>query len=311
MARAQGARAVLALGVESTYGTPPAPGTYFRMPFASSTLGADQPLLASELLGQGRDPVAPVLDAVTADGDVVVPIDHHAIGFWLKGAFGEPVTTGSDPWTHTFESGSWSLPSFAIEVGMPEVPLFSMYAGCRVDTLSWTMQRSGLLTGTVRLVVQGETNETSTQVGSAPTLFERRFGHVNGSVSRDGTPLGNVVSAECSYQNNLDRIETIRADGLIDGADPSMAAMTGRIEVRFADTVLLDQAADGDPCELEFSWSQGDTSLTFTVPSVYLPRPRRELRGPGGVMAMFEWQASVGDSEPMVTAVLVNNRATY
>ena len=35
-------------------------------------------------------------------------------------------------------------------------------------------------------------------------------------------------------QNMLDRIETIRDWGEIDGADPSAAALTGRIEARFA-----------------------------------------------------------------------------
>ena len=45
----------------------------------------------SELLGYGRDPLAPIKDAVTADGDVVVPIDAEAFGFWLKAAFGEPI----------------------------------------------------------------------------------------------------------------------------------------------------------------------------------------------------------------------------
>ena len=37
------------------------------MPFASTSLGAEQPLLNSELLGYGRDPLAPIKDAVTAD----------------------------------------------------------------------------------------------------------------------------------------------------------------------------------------------------------------------------------------------------
>ena len=74
MARAHGARAQMALAFETVYGTAPASG-YRTVPFASTTLGAEQPLLASELLGQGRDPLAPIKDAVTADGDVVVPID--------------------------------------------------------------------------------------------------------------------------------------------------------------------------------------------------------------------------------------------
>ena len=60
------------------------------MPFASTTLGSEQPLITSELLGYGRDPLAPIKDAVTADGDVVAPIDAEAFGFWLKAAFGAP-----------------------------------------------------------------------------------------------------------------------------------------------------------------------------------------------------------------------------
>jgi len=50
MARAQGARAQMALAFETTYGTPPASG-FTKMPFASTSLGAEQPLLNSELLG--------------------------------------------------------------------------------------------------------------------------------------------------------------------------------------------------------------------------------------------------------------------
>jgi len=94
MARAQGARSLMAAAYETSYGTPPLSG-YMQMPFASTSLGAEQPLLGSELLGYGRDPLAPIKDAVTADGDVVVPIDAEAFGFWLKAAFGDPVTTGT------------------------------------------------------------------------------------------------------------------------------------------------------------------------------------------------------------------------
>ncbi len=250
MARAQGARALMALAFETTYGTPPASG-FTRMPFASTSLGAEQPLLNSELLGYGRDPLAPIKDAVTADGDVVVPLDAEAFGFWLKAAFGAPTTTGTGPWTHEFQSGSWTLPSMSIETGMPEVPRYAMYSGCVLDQITWQMQRSGLLTATARLVAQGETVGTATSAFGAPAsppaaLELKRFGHFNGAITRNGSALGNVVSAEITYANNLDRIETIRNDGRIDGADPSIAALTGRIEVRFADQTLVTQAINGE-----------------------------------------------------------------
>ncbi|WP_420394233.1 phage tail tube protein [Acuticoccus sp.] len=115
----------MALAFESVFGTAPESG-FHRMPFASSTIGSEQPLLDSELFGYGRDPLAPVKDAVTADGDVVVPIDAEPWGVWLKSAFGSPTTTGSGPYTHDFRSGSWTLPSMAIETAMPDVPHFAM-----------------------------------------------------------------------------------------------------------------------------------------------------------------------------------------
>ena len=313
MARAQGARAQLALAFETTYGTAPASG-YVKMPFATASLGAEQPLLASELLGYGRDPVEPIKDALTADGNVVVPLDAEAYGYWLKGAFGAPTTTeGTGDFEHVFTSGSWNLPSFSVEVGMPEVPSFAMYSGCMVDSFSWSMARSGLLTSTVEIVAQGEDLVTSSQAGTPSTLSLKRFGHFNGSVKRDGVDIGNIISAELNYQNNLDRVETIRADGKIEGADASIAAMTGSIGVRFADTTLLNQAIGGNSCALTFGYQlpTGET-LTVSVPRVFLPRPRREITGPQGVQVTFDWQAAQqADGSPMVTVTLENAVETY
>lgn len=131
MARAQGARAQMALAFESVYGTPPASG-YFKMPFATSTLGAEQPLLESELLGYGRDPLAPIKDALTADGDVVVPIDAVGFGYWLKAAFGEPTTTGAAaPYTHEYRSGGWTLPASPSRSACPR------YRASRCTRAAW------------------------------------------------------------------------------------------------------------------------------------------------------------------------------
>jgi hypothetical protein len=313
MPRAVGARAQMALAFETTYGTPPA-GGFTQMPFASATLGADQPLLSNELLGYGRDPLPPIKDALTADGNVVVPLDAQGFGFWLKATFGDPVTTGAEaPFSHEFRSGAWTLPSLAIETGMPEVPRFAMYSGCVLDTLSWQMQRAGLLTATASLVAQGEAVAASSAAGTLAGIALQRFGHFNGSIARNGTPLGNIVSAEITYANNLDRIETIRADGRIDGADPSIAALTGRIEVRFADQALVNQAIAGDPCELTFGYALASgESFAFTAHAVYLPRPRIEIPGPQGIQASFDWQAA---RDPglgrMCTATLVNGIESY
>ena len=408
----------MAFAFETIYGVPPGSG-YSRMPFATSTLGADQPLLDSELLGYGRDPLQPIKDAVTVDGDIVVPIDARAWGFWLKAAFGAPATTSvaatgaiefaSNPaegdtitlngtvWTfvdetpgadeteiqgtliqtldqlvsdlngsadtevekatysrpssterlvisydtagtagndftiaasaatvsgatltgggysHQFNSGSWDIPSFAVELGMPEVPSYARFPGCKLDELSWTMQRSGMLTASARVIAQGELTDTESQAGQLEQIELRRFGHFQGSIERDGAALGNVVQCEITYMNNLDRIETIRGDGQIDGADPSLASLRGRMDVRFASTELLDQATAGESCELKFSYVlPSGEQFELVAHAVYLPRPRREIQGPQGVQVSFEWQAARDPSEGrMCTATLINDMEDY
>lgn len=312
MSRAQGARSQLAVAFESTYGTAPGSG-FVKMPFASVTLGSSQPLLDSELLGYGRDPLPPIKDAVTVDGDVVVSIDAESIGYWLKAAFGAPDTTGTDPYTHVFESGGYTLPSLAIEKGMPDLPRFEMFTGCMVNQLSWQMERSGLLTATVGLIAQGETPASSSAAGSLGALTLQRFGHFNGSVKRNGTALANLVSAQITYSNNLDRIETIRSDGKIDGADPANAQLTGQMVCRFADATLLTQAINGEACELTFGYSLGaGLSLELVAHAVYLPRPRVEITGPQGVQVTFDWQAALDPTEGrMCTVTLINGVEEY
>jgi hypothetical protein len=312
MARAQGARAQMALAFESEYGVLPADG-WLKMPFASSTLGSEQPLLESELLGYGRDPLPPLLDGITADGEIVVPIDVRAWGIWLRAAFGAPVTSGVGPFTHEFQSGGWLLPSMAIEIGMPDVPHFGMNGGCVLNTLSWRMQRSGLLTANIGLIAQGETVAAASQAGEPAEWTIERFGQFNGAITRGGVALGNVVSAQINYANNLDRIESIRSDGMIDGADPSLAALTGQIEIRFSDQVLLNQAVNGEPAEIGFSFARSvSQSFALTAHAVYLPKPRLAIQGPQGVQASFEWRAA-RDSilGRMCTAVLVNDVESY
>ncbi|WP_422612278.1 phage tail tube protein [Magnetospirillum gryphiswaldense] len=65
---------------------------YTRLSFKECALGAERPLGYDPLLGQGRDAQDPYYEAVKDEGDVGVPLDVRALGFWLKGLFGAPAT---------------------------------------------------------------------------------------------------------------------------------------------------------------------------------------------------------------------------
>jgi Phage tail tube protein len=421
MTRAQGARSVMALNFESIYGTPETLG-YHQVPFVSTTLGSEQPLLDNEVLGFGRDPLAPSKDALNSDGNVVIPMDVRNFGFWLKATFGAPVSedflfasgyitftanpapestvtingtvftfkssgavgnqvdigltrtatltalavvlnasvvagvalatytstatrlniafdaaglagndftlaasalsTGTVSNTtldggrrkHTFTTGNWDLPSVSIETQMPEIPKYSMFSGGVVDQLSWEMQRSGLLQATVDLICRGEDIAEATVIEDALVAETyTRFTHFNGEIRRGNEVIANITQARVAYMNNLDRIDAIRADGRIEGADPSIAACKGQIVTRFSDMTLINQAIDGTACELSFIHEIDEGRyFRFNVHAVYLPRPRTEIAGPGGIEVTFDWQAAQNAGNPiMATAVLVNTRANY
>lgn len=312
MARAYGANAQVLAAFETTYGVAPASG-FVKFPFVSSSLGSEQGLIDSDILGQGRDPAAPSRDVIKVEGDMVVPVDLRFFGHWLKALLGAPNTTGTDPYDHVFGSGAMALPSLAVEVGMPEVPGFFLIGGVRLNSMALNFQRSGHANATFNAIGQGEDRFAASQGGTPATHPFKRFGQFQGQVKLDGAPLANLTGASLTYTNNLERIETIRSDGKIDGADPTIAAMTGAIEVRFADTALLDKATSGDPVALEFAYMiSAAEQLVIEAHEVYLPKPKRAISGPGGVQASFDWRAANNSAAGrMMTVTLTNDLETY
>jgi len=253
------------------------------------------------------DTIGTAGNSVTLDASTTPDSNATASGATLGGG----AATG--PYNHVFASGALSLPSAAIEVGMPDVPSYGMNFGAMADKLAIQLQRSGLLNGTVSIVAQGETRGGASGAGSPTEQVIERFTQFTGQIRRDGVPLGNVVSGTFTYANNLDKVEVIRPDGRIAGADPAMLAVTGQVVVRFADTSLLDLAVAGTAIELIFEWSIATGKLLrFVVYNVNLPKPKLPITGPAGVQATFDWQASEHPSlAKTCTALLVNDVTVY
>lgn len=312
MARAYGANASLLAAFEPTYGTTPT-GDFGKIPFVSTTLGSEQGLIANDLIGLGRDPSAPIRDVIKVEGDIVIPIDLRNIGMWLKALLGSPVSLGDTAHTHTFVSGNSGLPSLSLETGLPDIPVYFLASGVMANSLQVKFARSGAADATLGLIAQGEVKRTASADVTPTTLPITRFNQFQGSIKKNGQSLGNVVAAQLTYSNNLARIETIRSDGKIEGADPTVASLTGNLEVRFADTELIDAATNNTPLELTFSYVIDATkSLTFIAHEVYLPKPKLSISGPGGIQATFDWQAAKNTAAGhMLTVQLVNDVVAY
>ena len=422
MARSYGSSSTLLALKEPAYGIPPT-GDWEKFAFVSSDVSAEQPLLASDLLGQGREPRAPFRDVITDTGNLVVPVECRDFGRWLEFLLGAPtsapmaasgaitftanpsnghtITLNGVTWTfvttsptgsqteiqgslastltelasnlnasvnagltvasysanatkltvthdtagaagnsyslasnnanavvsgahlsgggysHIYQSGAAVLPSFALEVGHANVPAYFLHTGCMLDSMALNFQRSGAANATLNVIAQGETRYSSSQGGTPTRRPFKPFSQFNGAITRNGVALANVTSAQFTYSNGSETIPTLRNDALIEGVDPTILSATGSIDVRFADTTLIDDAINDTPIELELAYRLGGLdgnhfSLAWTFHEVYLPRPRVPISGPGGVQTSFNWQAVFSeDLEKSVTVTLKNDVASY
>ena len=315
--RAYGADCILLAAFETVYGTLPADG-YGRLSFKESSLGAERPLGYDPLLGQGRDAQDPFYEAIKDEGDIGVPLDVRALGFWLKGLFGTPATTdnGDGTFDHVFTSGG-TLPSLAIEIGHAQLaaPKFFRHGGAKLDKLSFDMARSGAANASIGVIAQGETEAATTIDATSTTFALKRFSQGSGTIRVGGGQLANVTGGKLAFSNNLERVETIRADGLIDGVDETEATAEGSVDIRFGtDTTLTAAIAAESPVAMEYGFTipGSDFALTFNLPRVFLPKKKQEIKGPGGIQASYDWRAA---RDPvagyLLRVTLVNDVSSY
>jgi hypothetical protein len=217
-------------------------------------------------------------------------------------------------YNHVFTSGLMTLPSASVEVGMTDTANYAMNYGLSADKLAIGLARSGLLNATISCIAQGEATRTvASAAGTLSTLAFERFTQFSGSVSRQGVPIGDLVSGNFNYANNMDKVEVIRDDGRIAGVDPSVSASTGQAVLRFKDMTLLDLAANGTPIDLTHKWKiSAVKTLTVVNHEVYLPKPKTPITGPAGVQATYDWQSSKNEAAGnMLTVTLVNDVESY
>ena len=214
---------------------------------------------------------------------------------------------------HVFTAGATVLPPMSIEVGLPDLPKYFMNYGMGVNSLKMSAARSGLLSLVVSLFGKNESVATASQAGTPTVLPTKRLAQFSGSIERDDVALGKVTSGDWTYSNDLEKGEDITETGDISDLTASVWSFLVNLGVRFADTVMLDQATNKEPCKLSFGWKIDDSnSFTVIAARVFVPKPKKPITGPKGIQMTFAGQAARDpDTGEGVTFELVNDVAGY
>lgn len=396
MSRSYGSNTFLRFKEESVYGVKPT-GNYHNLPFFKSDMGAEQPLIPNNLLGQGREPQDSNLDVVSNEGGFGIPADVRNIGYWLKMLMGAPTSVevaatgtikfpaqptandtitingvvftfvaaaptgveiliGSDladtlsnaviklngsadvdvddatytddtvdtliithdtvgaagnaftlaasvgtvsgatlqggAWRHTFNSGALTLPSFSAEIAHVNVPNYRVNVGCVLGNMQFTFARSGTPEISVTSIARNEEPFATSQAGTPDSKTLTLLNQFHGQIKLDGAQAI-VTGGAFTYENSLEKVDNIEPLGLLAAVDPTQIKINGNIDVRFADTVLLDKATAGTPVALEYNYTKLlHERIVWTFPRVLLPKPKVSVDGPGGVQVSFPWEAA-------------------
>lgn len=211
---------------------------------------------------------------------------------------------------HVFSSGAMDIPSFWTERQLKDIPDLAIYTGVKLNSMGLSFARSGGAIATLQAIAQGEDKLLASKDETPEELPLSLISQFNGEIRSGGVRLGNITSSSCAYSNNLDRVETIRDDGKIEGLDPGEGAFTGTVSGRLADMSLIELARAGTPLPLEFAYTLSPgASLVLAAPRVFLPKPKIQVNGPGGVEVSFNFEAKKDSvSGKMMTATLRNDQ---
>lgn len=316
MSATLGSLAVLWAQPETAYGTP-AIGNYQQLGFFRANLLPRRDLLDVRVLGlgTGRDATDPMLGELTVEGEMEVPINQEGFGHWLRLVFGAPSTTGETPdFAHVYASGAASLPSNTLVLDYGAALGAARYLqalGVRGNTLGIDFGTSGPATARLGVIAQMGALVSSAGAGTPVPAAGPVFNRINGTITRNGTPLALITEASLEFSNGVEALRTIRNDNRIAAAIPQQTAITGRLTARFAEGGLQAEAAAGTPVDLAFGWeATSQRAITFRIARAFLSQPQAPIEGPGGVSASFEIIGSA-EGQAALTVTLKNAVESY
>lgn len=314
MTQAQGAQGRLVIDYETAYGQNPANKAGKVLPFNTFDVKSKQNVKEPATITGTRNPVAPALGNVSVDGSIAVPVDEKAIGYWLTGLFGNPVTTGTaDPYQHVFKIGT-AQPSMVMEKGFLDIDQYALLNGCKVSSFKVGFGGDEELTATVE-VMGGKETLSQTAYTASPVQFDlARFNNLQASVEEGGTAIATVTKGEFTINSGLDGNQyTIGNNGYRSDIPAGLYKISGSITALFDGTALLDKAMAGTTSSLKVNFAAGTHSLEFLFPEIVYERSTPGITGPAGVLVTLPFHAFYGTNseKSAVKATLINSVASY
>jgi hypothetical protein len=257
----------------------------------------------------------PFLGNINVAGDVVVPVEKLAFGYWLRMLLGDPtsVSIAGSRYRHTFKVGE-SLDSWVLEQQYRDIAKYQKFNGCKANSLRMTVGGDGELVATIGIIGGKETAGDSSIDAHPILLSMNRFHQFSADIYEGGALVATIQSLDFTITNNLDEsVYVIGGDGFRNELPEGIMKVSGNIKAMFQDWVLYNKAVAGTESSIIVQFVNGSDSLVFTFPELMYGRNAPGIEGPGGVWITMPFEAYYEDGadQSALKVELVNTLSTY
>lgn len=317
--QAIGVYTTLKMGFETEFGKDPADlaTKAVQMPFNTCGLAASQNKTDPATIRGRRDPVEPIMGNIDVSGDLAVPMDATAFGYWWKAAMGAPITTaveGKDGFfKHVFKPAD-DQPSLVLEKGFSKINSYAKYNGCKVSKISISAGGDGELTATISIMGCDEKISTTTICASPSEPVMNRLNNFMANLILGGNKTATVTAFTMDIDFGLDGdTYALGGKGYRTAVNEGLINISGSMTAFFCDNTYLELAENNTETSAELTLEVGELQMSLLLPEIKFSRNSPAVDGPSGIKQELQYSAYYQDSgeNAAIVVTMQNKVASY
>lgn len=296
MAQITGTDVVVALYEETEFGQNPAVANGVVLNYKSLGVSATQEVIDNEIIMSGRGVPRSGRGNIDVTGSIVTTLAPQTCGFLLKQIFGEPEDGVYQP--KALPPGFIIEKDYTTKLTDGKVERFN---GCRVKSAQFTLNQSGYID--VSMDVAGKKYAiVSTPLDTDLTTYDHAgWTGFQATVNKNGEPVGGILSASISIDNEMDTSLYTFASALNEAGQryalpEGRAKITGSVELVFENFDMIELAQSGDSLSLSWQYTNPDNqSVEFLVSPCEIPLTSPAIETRAGLKVTYNFTAFTGE----------------
>jgi len=309
MVQAVGAQGQITFVEEVSWGvTPGSPSMkLLKAAVYGESLGAEIETLRSNSINANRAQEEVRGGVKTAGGSIPYELAILGMGTMMKHALGPVVTTGAGPtYTHVIKRGALP-PGLSVEKGFTDIGQYFVYDGCKINSMSQTIDAKGLVTGTFDFAAKGLTASGTTLGAPSSSAHNPVVSHEATTVEENGV-AATLFSLDWNLTNNLDtdRFQVGSRDRI--SLTEGKGDMTGNVGFLFEDLVVFNKWLNETESSLKIIFTVTGGTVEYFWPKIkYFGDSAPKMETDQGIVIVLPFEAVYDSVEATDLRITINN----